>query len=208
MIFAPARDIDDWADPGGDNGGAPGGFPYRGDIWGTGEDDVFDHETHDEGETYYTFAGDDWVFGGTADDRMFMGLGDDTAYGGDGDDMLNGQGGDDDLYGGDGDDELHDGTGEDQLFGGAGDDFLYMEDDDQADRILYFEGDGHDVIHGFERQVDYVEIPFIDWSFADVEAHLVYSDDGTQALLTINADDSILFTGLTGPLSAYDFVFS
>ena len=63
-----------------------------------------------------------------------------TILGGTGNDKINGGAGNDQLHGGAGNDSLWGGTGNDSLWGDAG-----------ADTFIYADGDGTDVIYGFEK---------------------------------------------------------
>ena len=63
----------------------------------------------------------------------------DTIYGAGGNDYLLGNAGNDNIYGGDGDDNIWGGKGNDELWG-----------DDGADTFVYMNGDGKDIIYGFD----------------------------------------------------------
>ncbi|WP_417676432.1 calcium-binding protein [Pseudodonghicola sp.] len=69
-------------------------------------------------------GGDDVLFAGDGNDRLFGDAGNDTLEGGAGRDKIFGGGGADKLYGDDGNDRLEGGNGNDKLFGGAGADVL------------------------------------------------------------------------------------
>jgi Ca2+-binding RTX toxin-like protein len=70
-------------------------------------------------------AGDDELVGGAVRDALIGNDGDDTLYGGGGDDTLTGEEGDDAVHGGAGSDEVYGFAGADALWGGAGDDRMY-----------------------------------------------------------------------------------
>ena len=76
-------------------------------------------------------------------DVIYGQQGKDTLLGGDGDDYLEGGADNDKLYGQDGNDILWGGKGSDSLTGGEGEDLF-----------LYYNGDGQDVIYGYESGVD------------------------------------------------------
>ena len=79
------------------------------------------------------------ITGNALDNYILGGLGKDSLYGDEGSDTLNGGTGADKLYGQNGDDLLFGGAGNDSLWGGDG-----------ADTFLYINGDGKDVISGFD----------------------------------------------------------
>ena len=92
-------------------------------VYGLTNNVVIAHDTIIEN----TFAGygDDWVFGNTANNRLYGGYsGDDYLFGNDGDDTLWGYSGNDLLRGDEGNDRLIGGSGADTLVGGLGDDIL------------------------------------------------------------------------------------
>lgn len=72
----------------------------------------------------------------------------DSIYGGAGNDSLVGNAGNDKLYGETGNDKLRGGTGNDSLWGGKGNDSLWG--DAGNDTFFYSNGDGKDIIYGFE----------------------------------------------------------
>ena len=72
----------------------------------------------------------------------------DSLYGAAGNDSILGNAGNDKLYGQDGNDILKGGAGNDSLWGGKGNDSLWG--DAGNDTFLYSNGDGKDVIYGFE----------------------------------------------------------
>ena len=89
--------------------------------------------------------------------------------GGAGNDILNGEDNDDVLNGGDGNDSLYGNGGSDTLNGGAGNDFL--NGGDSADRYLFQQGHGQDVIHdSFSSDNNEInEIIFEGANFADAQ---------------------------------------
>ncbi|WP_143555227.1 calcium-binding protein [Snodgrassella alvi] len=89
--------------------------------------------------------------------------------GGAGNDILNGADKDDVLNGGDGNDSLYGNGGSDTLNGGAGNDFL--NGGDSADRYLFQQGHGQDVIHdSFSSHNNEInEIIFEGANFADAQ---------------------------------------
>ena len=77
--------------------------------------------------------------GGAGDDVIWGDSGNDTLSGGANNDKLHGEAGNDKLYGGTGNDTLWGGSGNDSLWGNAG-----------TDTFIYEQGEGKDVIFGFE----------------------------------------------------------
>ena len=68
--------------------------------------------------------------------------------GGSGKDSIYGEAGNDSIIGNAGNDKLYGGAGNDILLGGKGDDSLWGEAG--ADKFIYAQGDGKDVIFGFD----------------------------------------------------------
>lgn len=95
------------------------------------------------------------------------------------------------------DDRIIGGAGDDTIDGGGGDD--YLSGGGGADVFVFNDGDGNDVIRGFgdisggigvdEIDFDAATFGFID--FGDVQAAM--TTVGLNTLLTLDADDSILF---------------
>lgn len=77
--------------------------------------------------------------GGTGNDVIWGDSGNDTLSGGANNDKLHGEEGNDKIYGGTGNDTLWGGGGNDSLWGNAG-----------TDTFIYEQGEGKDVIFGFE----------------------------------------------------------
>lgn len=77
--------------------------------------------------------------GGAGNDLIWGDSGKDTLSGGSNNDKLHGEEGNDKLYGGTGNDTLWGGSGNDSLWGNAG-----------SDTFIYAQGEGKDVIFGFE----------------------------------------------------------
>jgi len=204
LTWQVANGIGGYKIPGGDDGW-PGGRIPADETWGDGGDDYINHHDHTDDEVIYTFAGDDTVITGSGDTEVFAGLGNDEVYGSTGADTIVGGEGDDILFGGGNADEIHAGDGLDFVSGGTGDDFIFLTDDNQLDRVGFSQGDGHDIVDGFETGVDQVEFNWAGLSFGDLT--ITYNDDGTQALVEVDGGNSILFTGLDGALDASDFVF-
>src|SRR5690606_36218244 len=72
-----------------------------------------------------TGSGDDFVMGGSGNDRIDAGEGNDTVYGGAGRDDIFGNSGDDHRRGGAGNDVKYAGDGKDFMTGTAGADYIY-----------------------------------------------------------------------------------
>ena len=88
------------------------------------------------------------ILGGTGKDTLYGLDGADSLLGGKGNDYLRGYDGDDTLIGGEGNDSLKGNGGDDLLMGGAGNDSLWGEDG--KDTFIYNNGDGKDIIYGFD----------------------------------------------------------
>ena len=130
--------------------------------------------------------GADTVFRGYGgDDRLLGRGGNDRLYGGNDRDSLFGGDDDDELYGENGDDFLHGGKGLDDLYGGSG-----------IDRFHFDRGDGNDVVHDFENNIDILEFDnfrgpetasvqdFVD-AYASEQGRNVVFDFGADGTLTI-----------------------
>ena len=92
-----------------------------------------------------SFAGWDFVKGGSQSDTLRGGKGNDTIFGDSGDDNIYGEDGDDMLYGENGNDKLCGNLGNDTLNGGIGDDRL--EGGYGNDTYIFNVGDGNDTIY-------------------------------------------------------------
>ncbi len=118
-------------------------------------------------------AGDDYIIGGSGNDRIIDNLGANTIYGGAGNDIIIAHGKDlqdgrgNTLYGGDGNDYLEGGDGNDVLHGGAGYD------------VLYGLG-GNDVLYGDEGN-DYLD--------GGLGNDTLYGGDGDDNLIGGQGDD-------------------
>ncbi len=88
------------------------------------------------------------MVGGNGNDTLTGYNGADTLLGVANDDKLYGNNGNDKLYGGNGNDSLWGGAGNDSLWGGKGNDSLWGNSG--ADTFIYANGDGKDMIFGFE----------------------------------------------------------
>lgn len=151
-------------------------------------------------------AGDDILNGDAGRDFLSGGSGNDDVNGGSGNDFLKGQNGNDNLSGGEGRDFLRGGAGDDVLHGGAGRDILHGGRGD--DLIVFNEGDGRDVVRGFDRQGDDrldLNIDGIE-SFADALA--VSSDQGRDLRFDFGGGDSLTLLGVSASdLTEADFLF-
>lgn len=110
------------------------------------------------------------VFGGDGDDVIIGSREDDTLLGEADSDNLYGRGSDDTLFGGDDDDWLFGNRGDDTLVGGGGLDTLRGG---VGEDVFLFEGGdsglraGADVIAGFKRRVDKIDLSQLDLDFID-----------------------------------------
>ncbi|MEO1494482.1 MAG: calcium-binding protein [Pseudomonadota bacterium] len=170
-------------------------------------------------------GGDDSVSGGGGADTLGGGLGNDEISGGAEDDVISGQGGADTIDGGTGNDRINAGTGDDVITGGIGNDTLTgaggadtltggTGDDRQtggggADRFVFEDGFGNDVLIGFSRVEDVIDLSGVTGitDFADLVANHLSQDAG-GALIT-DGTDTILLSGVQSGLLAdddFDFV--
>lgn len=134
--------------------------------------------------TIKTGSGNDILMAGTGHDVLDAGAGNDEIWGYEGNDV---------LYGGDGDDLVCGGEGDDWMTGGAG-----------ADRFVlrHSEGPQMDVISGFQKGIDKVEIYDADM----FEYSFFQTPDGV--MMTYGVDRAVLFEGTTRyDVSMKDFVF-
>lgn len=92
-------------------------------LWGGGANDVI-HGDHGNDHVYGR-AGDDELHGDAGNDKVWAGDGNDVMYGEDGHDHLHGGAGDDEGWGGDNYDHLHGDDGNDVLHGEGGKDLVY-----------------------------------------------------------------------------------
>lgn len=103
-------------------------------------------------------SGDDRIFGYGGNDTLLGGTGKDRMDGGSGRDKLDGGTGNDKLFGGSGNDTLIGGAGHDKLGGGAGrDTFLFRAIGDSTAK-----SEGRDKIADFTRGQDKVDLTLID----------------------------------------------
>jgi len=129
--------------------------------------------------------------GGAGNDSLSGGLGNDTLSGGAGNDVISGGDGNDVLNGGAGNDRLIGGIGADTLYGGAG-----------ADVFVFAKGDGKDLISGFAKGIDLIEMA--DLQFSDLKMTV----SGSSLNIAYGADDVItLSQGASLTLGAQDFLF-
>ncbi len=152
-----------------------------------------------------TFAGygDDWVFGNTANNRLYGGYaGDDLLFGNDGNDTLWGYSGDDLLRGDRDSDRLIGGPGDDTLVGGLGDDRFYFSPDD---------GVYEDTIIDFMNGDDIIDLRAFDTIHSANDFGYYYYDESevdTYLDLTGHGGGKIILVGFTDTLDDSDFVFS
>ena len=100
------------------------------------------NETQGGADTLLGGDGDDYAYGGAANDDIQGGAGADALFGDLGDDKIAGGIGDDHLYGGSGNDSLDGEAGADIAYGGDGDDKLYA--DSKNDRLVDWFGNFND----------------------------------------------------------------
>ena len=127
----------------------------------------------------YGTPGEEFLSGGSGNDRIYGYAGPDHLHGYTGDDFLFGGDGPDEIKGGVGNDHLYGGAGKDRLWGGKGAD--YVHGGAGADKIV-FHPDGDTVIGG--KGADNLRISMI--------------DTGGHATARIDGLDHIWLEGVTG----------
>ena len=186
---------------------------------GTGHDRLLGHDGRD---TLVGGEGNDMLYGQAGHDRINGGVGNDVAYGGIGKDTISGQGGHDKLVGAGGNDKIYGHSGNDSLLGGGGNDLLSglggndrLVGDGGNDRLIggvgndtliggggldtfqFFNGDGHDVIRGFNKhngeKIDLRGVDAIE-SFGDMINHHLQNQNGDAKIVYFTG--SILLEGV------------
>ena len=143
--------------------GAPLNFSGNDTFLGKGgNDNLFLGDGNDTGrggngsDRLNGWAGDDTLYGDAGDDVLDGGFGNDKAYGGSGNDSFSGGGQNDSLFGGAGADFMFGGANKDTIRGGTGNDELWG--DGGADRFVFADGDGGDVINDFNLGSDKIDV--------------------------------------------------
>jgi len=151
---------------------------------GNGKDTI---DGNDSKNLLIGLKGKDKISGHAGNDTLLGNNGNDSLNGGRGKDILKGGAGNDKLFGAKGVDHLTGGAGKDYLNGGAGNDTLTGGTD--ADKFVFIEAAGKDVVTDFEDNVDVLKIQRADVTTvadavgfgADVGADVVFTfDDGTE----------------------------
>ncbi len=172
---------------------------------GTAGGDGIDVDTRD---------GNDVVTGSAAGDNIVAGMGDDTVFGGGGDDTIRGGDGHDSITGGSGADTIVAGTGADAVKGGTGDDDIDLGDgtgpDGDADLVVVRDGDGEDLVRGFDLPTANGDGSFTGTDRLDVigmmnaasgqvtTADVIVTADTTgDAMLTFPSGVTLTFIGVT-----------
>ena len=131
--------------------------------------------------------GNDYIDGGSGDDRIYGQGGDDVLLGGSGDDTI---WGDDQLMDEDdhGDDTLEGGVGDDTLFGGAGNDTISGDEDND-----HIEGqDGNDNISGGEGDDQVLGGDGADYIQGNDGVDLLHGEDGNDTIFGNSGDDELV----------------
>lgn len=191
---------------GGDGNDTMDGGHQADNVYGDAGDDIL---FGDKGlDRLFGGIGDDQLSGGEGNDGHFGGDGNDTAWGGVGDDRFFGGSGNDMLLGEDGADTLYGGAGFDTVVGGAGNDIL--AGNFNADRFVFADNHGHDVILDFDanntlERIDFARVAQI-MNFADVLNAM--SQVGDDVLITTSLHSSVLLENVDLPLiDEGDFLF-
>ncbi|MGB1235382.1 MAG: calcium-binding protein [Planktomarina sp.] len=150
-------------------GGAGDDRGYGGDgadtmSGGSGSDTM---TGEDGADTIFGNEGADVLKGGQGADALNGGTDDDMIFGGSEGDQLSGSDGDDKVVGGTGADTITGGTGADHLWGGN---FIH---DNTADIFVYSQGDGNDMIHDFESDLDRIDLSSYGMTFEELQARVV-----------------------------------
>ena len=152
--------------------------------------------------------GDDVISGGTDTDGLFGGAGNDTMWGGsENDQFFMGQG-DDIADGGDHDDRLFGNAGFDTLIGGAGDDQLWGNFN--ADRFVFGDGHGNDIIHDFEASNLNEVLDFSQLSSFNATSDVLEATEqvGGDVVITTGSSSSITLKGVDlADIDGTDFLF-
>jgi uncharacterized surface protein with fasciclin (FAS1) repeats len=140
----------------------------------------------DGGSVIRTGRDNDFVDGNGGNDFIILGKGNDTGLGGDGRDT---------IFGGKGEDVILGGADNDRLIGGK-----------NADTFVFFDGDGHDRIIGFEQGEDVIDLSGTGFSsFEQIEDQI---DAGFFRTKIDLADDlSITINQIGLKLDQDDFLF-
>lgn len=185
---------------------------YVGGFWndvayGEAGDDYFYADIH-PGQTSGAT-----VYGGEGNDIFVMSDDYEIAWGGAGQDYFYMGSGADQIHGGDGVDVMVGGTGDDRFDGGLGVDYLFLGGGgtNDADGVFVSKTDtGIQVVNQFQGG-DFVQLSGTGWtSFSQVQAAITdYTASGGFCVLTIDADTSVWFIGVTpAQLQASNFLFS
>ncbi|WP_406648191.1 calcium-binding protein [Aliisedimentitalea scapharcae] len=151
-----------------------------GDFHGTGNDGANRITGNSNNNVLAGNAGNDHLDGGTGHDEISGGAGVDKLLGRSGNDILAGGAGNDTLAGGDGDDVLSGGAGDDLICGDSG-----------ADTFEFSANHGHDEIRAFDVSEDILH-------FIGIQADsLSFSEESQSVRLTFDAENSVLFLGVT-----------
>lgn len=167
---------------------------YDGMITGTGNSIAWGGSGND---IVYGAGGDDTLGGGDGNDEINGGAGNDVIYGGadSGVDILRGGAGNDLIFNGGGNDIVNGGDGNDTMWGGAGDDMITTGAG--ADVVGFISGNGNDTVTDFTLGEDILELSSTGL-FADASAVIAaMTDTPNGVVLTIDANTSVTFTGLT-----------
>jgi Ca2+-binding RTX toxin-like protein len=156
------------------------------------------------GDRLYGRGGNDELDGKGGRDKLFGNSGNDELDGDNGDDLLYGNGGNDDLDGGRGNDKLWGGKGRDELDGDSGNDTL--SGGGNADRFVFDENDGRDVIKDFQVGLDRIEI---DVDGINGFGSLSITDNAKgYAVIDFGGGNSVTVKGVSkAGLGASDFIF-
>ena len=169
-------------------------------------------------DTLFGGAGLDRLFGGNGNDQLSGGAGNDGLFGERDNDRLWGRYGNDRFFGGQGNDLTDGGAGNDTIFAGAGFDTIVggagndrLQGDFNADRFVFADGHGDDIITDFAASNIFEKIDLRGVS-AITNLNDLLSNHASQAggnvLIDTGGGNSVTLLGVSlGDLDGTDFVF-
>ena len=142
-------------------------------------------------------SGNDTIWGTSGGNTLRGYGGEDYLSGRGGTDLLEGGSGDDTLYGGSGADTLKGGSGSDILDGGGGGGADHLFGDSGTDQFHFDRGEGYDVIHDFENNVDVIQFDNFDYLSTTSDAFEFATTQVDDVYFDFGADGQILVENIT-----------
>lgn len=140
-------------------------------------------------------TGNDTLNGGDGNDTILGGAGVDSILGSDGNDSIDGGSGSDRIDAGAGDDIIGGGIGSDRIVGGDGDDT--MNGGSGSDTFVFGESDDHDVINGFQNNIDTLNLTGIDGLNTWAQLEDMATQSGANVVLNFGGGDTITINNIT-----------